>query len=131
MLLLLFLLFLLLRLLRLCCRCLLPQPNRLPSGWNSLLQPSEFADSRVHDFFDIMYTSLSHKILDANTFGADAEALKHRFTDPDADDFIFKDAYAKDVPADGWALYAERIWVRPPTTWPSPWSSTPPPLLRE
>jgi hypothetical protein len=78
--------------------------------WGGISKPSEFADSRVHDFFDIMYTSLSHKILDANTFAADAEALKHRFTDPDANDFIFKDAYAKDVPADGWALYAERIW---------------------
>lgn len=34
-----------------------------------------------------------------------------RFIDPTANDFIFKDTYAKDVPADGWAFYAERIWV--------------------
>ncbi len=75
------------------------------------MQPPEFASSRVHDFFDITYTSLSHKILDATTFAADVDTLKERFTNPEASDFIFKDAYAKDVPADGWPIYAERIWV--------------------
>ena len=75
------------------------------------MQPPEFASSRVHDFFDIMYTSLSHKILDATTFAADVDTLKERFTNPEASDFIFKDAYAKDVPADGWPIHAERIWV--------------------
>lgn len=78
--------------------------------WSGISKPPEFASSRVHDFFDIMYTSLSHKILDATTFAADVDTLKERFTNPEASDFIFKDAYAKDVPADGWPMYAERIW---------------------
>jgi len=78
--------------------------------WSGISKPQEFADSHVHDFFDITYASLSHKILDANTFAADVEVLKERFINPEASDFIFKAAYAKDVPADGWPIYGEGIW---------------------
>jgi hypothetical protein len=78
--------------------------------WRGITKPEEFTDSTVHDFFDIVYTSLPHKLLQEADFYAEAALLKQRFRNADAPGYIFKDAYTKDVPADGWSIYAKRIW---------------------
>jgi hypothetical protein len=37
--------------------------------------------------------------------------LRKRFTDRERDDFVFKPAYHKRIPADGVGFYLDGIWV--------------------
>lgn len=41
--------------------------------------------------------------------------LRKRFTDREREDFVFKPAYHKRIPADGVPFYMEGIWVRVPS----------------
>jgi len=81
--------------------------------WDTLSKPAELQDRKLTDYFDLSFTALPHKVLASEKFESDVRALRGRFTDKSRDDFVFKPAYHKRIPADGVAFYMEGIWVRP------------------
>lgn len=80
--------------------------------WDTLSKPAELQDRKLTDYFDLSFTALPHKILASDRFESDVRTLRGRFTDKSRDDFVFKPAYHKRIPADGVAFYMEGIWVR-------------------
>lgn len=79
--------------------------------WESLSKPAELQDRKLADYFDLAFTALPHKILAANQFESEVQALRSRFVDKTRDDYLFKPMYHKRIPADGVAFYMEGIWV--------------------
>lgn len=80
--------------------------------WDSLSKPPELKDSKLSDYFDLSFAALSHKVLVPDKFEAEVQELRKRFVDKSRDDYVFKPAYHKRIPADGVAFYMEGIWVR-------------------
>lgn len=79
--------------------------------WDSISKPSELQDRQLSDYFDLTYTTLPHKILVPNQFEVEVRELRKRFVDKGREDYLFKPAYHKRIPADGVAFYMEGIWV--------------------
>ena len=77
--------------------------------WNSL---SKAKDQKLTDYFNLSFTTLPHKIYRAEKFDSDVQRLRGRFTDKSRNDFVFKPAYHKGIPADGLAFYMMDTWVR-------------------
>lgn len=80
--------------------------------WESLSKPPELQDRQLSDYFDLSFAALPHKVLDSQRFESEVLELRKRFVDKSRDDYIFKPAYHKRIPADGVAFYMEGIWVR-------------------
>ena len=80
--------------------------------WESLSKPEGLEDCKLTDYFDLSFTALPHKVLAADKFESDVQTLRKRFVNKRADDYVFKPAYHKRIPADGVAMYMEGIWVR-------------------
>ncbi|KAG2363345.1 RHD3/Sey1 [Suillus spraguei] len=78
--------------------------------WDSLSKPQDLQDRQLSDYFDLSFTALPHKILATDKFEAEVKELRKRFVDKTRDDFVFKPAYHKRIPADGVAFYMENIW---------------------
>jgi len=79
--------------------------------WDSLSKPSDLQECKLSDYFDLSFTALPHKILAAEKFEDDVQTLRKRFVDKTKEDYVFKPAYHKRIPADGVAFYMEGIWV--------------------
>lgn len=79
--------------------------------WDSISKPSELQDRKLSDYFDLTYTTLPHKILVPDKFEQEIQDLRKRFVDKDREDYLFKPAYHKRIPADGVAFYMEGVWV--------------------
>lgn len=86
--------------------------------WESLSKPSELKDRQLSDYFDLSFSALPHKVLAADKFEAEVRELRKRFVDKSSEDYVFKPAYHKRIPADGVAFYMEGIWVRLPLDLP-------------
>lgn len=80
--------------------------------WDSLSKPEGLEDRKLSDYFDLSFTTLPHKILAAEKFEQEVQELRKRFIDKERDDYVFVPANHKRIPADGVAVYMERIWVR-------------------
>ncbi|KAF9512544.1 hypothetical protein BS47DRAFT_1054816 [Hydnum rufescens UP504] len=78
--------------------------------WDSLSKPPELADRHLTDYFDLSFTGLPHKVLLPEKFEAEVAELRKRFLHRERDDYVFKPAYHKRIPADGVAHYMEGIW---------------------
>ncbi|KAI0730269.1 root hair defective 3 GTP-binding protein [Fomitopsis betulina] len=78
--------------------------------WESLSKPPELQDRQLSDYFDLSFAALPHKVLDSQRFESEVLELRKRFVDKSRDDYIFKPAYHKRIPADGVAFYMEGIW---------------------
>ncbi|KAI0085096.1 protein SEY1 [Irpex rosettiformis] len=78
--------------------------------WESLAKPDELKDRQLSDYFDLSFSALPHKILAADKFEQSVADLRKRFSDKSRDDYVFKPAYHKRIPADGVAFYMEGIW---------------------
>lgn len=78
--------------------------------WDSLSKPQDLQDCQLSDYFDLAFTALPHKILATDKFEVEVQELRKRFVDKTRDDFVFKSAYHKRIPADGVAFYMENIW---------------------
>lgn len=76
-------------------------------------QPDALQDAQLTDYFDLAFTALPHKVLMPEKFEDAVKDLRKRFVDRTRDDFVFKPAYHKRIPADGVAFYMEGIWVGP------------------
>ncbi|KAJ1034621.1 hypothetical protein NDA18_001477 [Ustilago nuda] len=78
--------------------------------WLSLSKPDPLGNSQISDFFDFMFTTLPHKILQPAEFDKAVDVLRNRFVDPNDPNFVFKTQYHKRIPADGLPHYLESIW---------------------
>ncbi|KAH9948961.1 protein SEY1 [Amylocystis lapponica] len=78
--------------------------------WDSLSKPPELQNCQLSDYFDLSFAALPHKVLAADKFETETQELRKRFADKARDDFVFKPAYHKRIPADGVAFYMEGIW---------------------
>ncbi|UTT93676.1 hypothetical protein NDA17_000953 [Ustilago hordei] len=78
--------------------------------WLSLSKPDGLGNSQISDFFDFMFTTLPHKILQPAEFDKAVDVLRNRFVDPNDPNFVFKTQYHKRIPADGLPHYLESIW---------------------
>jgi len=79
--------------------------------WDSLSKPSDLKELKLSDYFDLSFTALPPKIWAAKKFDDDIRSLRKRFVDKSKDDYVFKAAYHKRIPADGVPFYMQRIWV--------------------
>ncbi|EGN99918.1 hypothetical protein SERLA73DRAFT_180234 [Serpula lacrymans var. lacrymans S7.3] len=78
--------------------------------WESLSKPAELQDRLLSDYFDLSFTALPHKVLAADKFESEVQQLRKRFVEKGREDYLFKSAYHKRIPADGVAFYMEGIW---------------------
>ncbi|KAJ9477321.1 Protein SEY1 [Pseudozyma hubeiensis] len=78
--------------------------------WFSLSKPEGLENSNITDFFDFMFTTLPHKILQPVEFDRAVDLLRNRFVDPKDPNFVFRTEYHKRIPADGLPHYLESIW---------------------
>lgn len=78
--------------------------------WSQLQKPSELVDAQVDEFFDFAFKTLPHKEFQPENFYAEVKNLKHQFNEPSNPDYLWKDSYTTDVPADGWAAFASSVW---------------------
>ncbi|KAG6850134.1 Dynamin-like GTPase that mediates homotypic ER fusion [Arthromyces matolae] len=78
--------------------------------WESLAKPAELKDRKFTDYFDLAFTALPHKILASDKFEEEVQQLRTRFVNKSREDYLFKPAYHKRIPADGVAFYMEGIW---------------------
>lgn len=83
----------------------------LNKHWHSLAKPSpELENSKISDFFDIDFSTLPHKVLLPEKFSETVDHLRERFLDETHKEFVFNEDYHRNVPLDGWPMYASQIW---------------------
>ncbi|KAG9106521.1 Dynamin-like GTPase that mediates homotypic ER fusion, partial [Ceratobasidium sp. 392] len=78
--------------------------------WDGLVKPEGLQSTQLTDHFDLSFTTLPHKILLPEKFEQEVLNLRERFVDRTREDYVFKPAYHKRIPADGVAHYMETIW---------------------
>ncbi|KAK9370849.1 RHD3/Sey1 [Lipomyces kononenkoae] len=78
--------------------------------WDSLIKPNHLQDSKITDFFSLQFAALPHKILQPERFRQGVDSLGHRFESEHDDDYVFDKSYHRNVPADGWSMYAQSVW---------------------
>jgi len=84
--------------------------NELNKMWKDISKPEEYSESTLSDYFDLMFTSLPHKIFLPEQFEEEVNNLKERFYSPNDPNYVFKPKYHRGIPADGFSSYAESIW---------------------
>lgn len=75
--------------------------------WVDLNKPEQCTDSKLEDFFDLKFFSISHKHYQPEKFEYNIKQLGDDFTD---DKLFNHNAYHKRIPIDAWALYSEKVW---------------------
>ncbi|KAI7827928.1 root hair defective 3 GTP-binding protein [Kickxella alabastrina] len=80
--------------------------------WDGLSRPDGLENAQLSDYFDVRFTSLSHKMLQPENFERQALDLRRQFTDKKSDDYVFQPAYKRRVPADGFPRYAQAVWEK-------------------
>ncbi|KAG0055466.1 Dynamin-like GTPase that mediates homotypic ER fusion [Gryganskiella cystojenkinii] len=78
--------------------------------WQGLSKPEGLEDCKITDYFDFMFTTLAHKLLQPEKFDSDVDKLRLRFTTPSDPNYVFQPQYSRRVPADGLHIYAGGIW---------------------
>jgi len=84
--------------------------GELNKMWKDISKPEEYSESNLSDYFDLMFTSLPHKIFLPEQFEDEVEQLKGRFYNSEDPNYVFKPKYHRGIPADGFSNYAENIW---------------------
>jgi hypothetical protein len=84
--------------------------NELNKMWKDISKPEEYSESNLSDYFDLMFTSLPHKIFLPEQFESEVLQLKERFYNTEDPNYVFKPNYHRGIPADGFSSYAENIW---------------------
>lgn len=80
--------------------------------WESLAKPKTIDPSRpITDFFDFAFEALPHMVLEPKAFDAGVDRLRQRFLDPAiSSGWLLSPTHRRDIPADGFATFAEKIW---------------------
>ncbi|KAI9834461.1 MAG: Dynamin-like GTPase that mediates homotypic ER fusion [Phylliscum demangeonii] len=95
----------------------------LTNIWSSLSKPAGLEKSKIHDYFDLAFVALPHKILQPERFVEEVAKLETRFQDGHRDSKrsavpgeehisggVFLPEYHRRIPADGFPKYAESVW---------------------
>ncbi|KAF9087631.1 Dynamin-like GTPase that mediates homotypic ER fusion [Mortierella sp. AD031] len=80
--------------------------------WQGLSKPEGLEDCKISDYFDFMFTTLPHKLLQPEQFEIEVQKLRHLFIDASDPNYVFRPQYSKRVPADGLHVYAGSIWEK-------------------
>ncbi|KAJ8099869.1 RHD3/Sey1 [Lipomyces tetrasporus] len=80
--------------------------------WESLIKPDPLSNSKITNFFSLQFTALPHKILQPEPFRKAVDGLGHRFDSKDHEHYVFEKSYHRNVPADGWSIYAQNVWTQ-------------------
>ncbi|KAF9294912.1 Dynamin-like GTPase that mediates homotypic ER fusion [Linnemannia elongata] len=80
--------------------------------WQGLSKPEGLEDCKISDYFDFMFTTLPHKLLQPEQFEVETQKLRNRFVDSKDPNYVFQPQYSKRVPADGLHVYAGAIWEK-------------------
>ncbi|KAG0270542.1 Dynamin-like GTPase that mediates homotypic ER fusion [Linnemannia exigua] len=80
--------------------------------WQGLAKPDGLEECKITDYFDFMFTTLPHKLLQPEQFEIEVQKLRSRFMNSSDPNFVFQPQYSKRVPADGLHVYAEAIWEK-------------------
>ncbi|KAF9175161.1 Dynamin-like GTPase that mediates homotypic ER fusion [Mortierella sp. AD011] len=80
--------------------------------WQGLSKPEGLEDCKISDYFDYMFTTLPHKLLQPEKFEIEVDQLRSRFNDPSDPNYVFRPQYSKRVPVDGLHVYAGGIWEK-------------------
>ena len=78
--------------------------------WESITKPEEVGEQPLTDFFEVEYTAFSHKIYQTEAFESEMLELRHRLSDVNHEKYLWRPSMSNDVPADGFATFARRIW---------------------
>lgn len=78
----------------------------LNTQWTSLAKPPGLENSCVDDFFDVDVACLPHKVWQPEQFVKECDALRVKI------DESFKPEYHRQVPIDGWSVYALNVWQK-------------------
>ena len=78
--------------------------------WAGIAKPEDHKNSHATDFFEFQFTSLPHKVLEADKFSQALTDLSRRFNDPNNAQYIWSQALKNNVPADGLAMFSEKVW---------------------
>ncbi|CAN6614611.1 protein Sey1p [Trichomonascus vanleenenianus] len=92
----------------------------LNKHWESISKPESLKETKISDFFDIQFQTLPHKILLPDQFSSQVYQLSRRFVPGrrnsketaalSSDSYVFRPEYHRNVPIDGWNMYAANIW---------------------
>ncbi|WFD19925.1 Dynamin-like GTPase that mediates homotypic ER fusion [Malassezia caprae] len=80
--------------------------------WASLTKPEALADAALGDFFDVMFATLPHKVLQAKEFDAGIMELQRRFLGRGDENYVFQTQYHKRIPIDGLPHYLKNVWAQ-------------------
>ncbi|TID31333.1 hypothetical protein CANINC_000044 [Pichia inconspicua] len=75
--------------------------------WSDLNKPDECKDSKLDDFFDLEFASISHKVFKPEEFEYDIKLLGDNFSN---EKLFNANKYHKKIPVDAWALYSQQLW---------------------
>lgn len=75
--------------------------------WADLNKPEECKGSKLENFFDLEFVSISHKVFKSEDFEMDIKRLGNDFSN---DKLFNANKYHKRIPMDAWALYSKQIW---------------------
>ena len=78
--------------------------------WASLTKPEALAGAELGDFFDVSFSALPHKVLQAKEFDEGIAQLQRRFIDRSDPQYVFQTEYHKRIPIDGLPHYLESVW---------------------
>lgn len=76
----------------------------LNAQWEALSKPEGLEESKISDFFDLEFSTLPHKVMAPVEFSAATVQLREQLSKS------FKPEYRRQVPIDGWPMYAEQVW---------------------
>ncbi|KAG9064286.1 Dynamin-like GTPase that mediates homotypic ER fusion [Linnemannia hyalina] len=80
--------------------------------WQGLSKPEGLEGCKISDYFDFMFTTLPHKLLQPEQFELETQKLRNRFVDSKDPNYVFQPQYSKRVPADGLHVYTGAIWEK-------------------
>ena len=76
--------------------------NLIREIWNDVRKDfSHLQDTELEHVFNLQFIALPHFRYARSVFEAEVKKLKKRFTDKDAEDYIFKDTTHMEIPMDG------------------------------
>ena len=80
--------------------------------WSKIQRPDAFITSMVTDFFEIRYDYLPDPFSGKKDFAEGIARIKDKFFDENTEDSYLDPSYRRTgIPSDGFAQYANEIWV--------------------
>ena len=75
-----------------------------------MTKPEALVGAELGDFFDVSFSALPHKVLQAKEFDEGIAQLQRRFIDRSDPQYVFQTEYHKRIPIDGLPHYLESVW---------------------